>query len=306
MDKMSNCIADFISDSKDNIDILANFISASKDNIDAIADFIMNETPRGFDTEPTLNLAAHLETMRDSWKVSLNAYYGQKFENFRIKLEFIALEWGKPAKPFDSPNIPQIAMWLKMIDPELVATIFNKYLLPKNAVHPFQWFDKEKSAAACLADFEACLYCTTLFYIIWHSAAVRNVAACPAGLVLHMAEVSLTLSEAAWFIFGTSITNITSKALLGSQKARKSGAKALRGVVFDGICAKKPDWFRRYGVSMVSIAKDLIRETRIDRTPKQVTKYIRDGLSRGDFADTGLEEVLREIYCKTSKKGNLL
>lgn len=307
MDKISNSIADLISNGKDNTDAIADFISDSKDNIDAIADFILNETPQGFDAQPTLkNQTAHLEMMRDSMKSTLGNYCDGMAEVSRNAKEFIALERGGPAKPCDNSNSLREAVMEIMTDPGLVAETFHKYLLPEDTVLPLLWVDKEGSVTGGVIEFENCLFCIAAFYAVWHSAAVRKGFACPAGLVLQMAEVSLTLSQGAWYMIGVCRKDISIKALLGSQKTRKRRAKAVRGVVFDAICAKKPGWFRRYGVSMGSVAKDLIRETKIDRTPKQVIKYIRDGLSRGDFADTGLEEVLREIYCKILKKGNLL
>lgn len=233
----------------------------------------------------------HLRRMRDFWQDTSDAYKFQSAELFELREQFIALS-GERANNDDAGDLAETIL----NEDNLIETL-KKYLLAENAELP---------ALSNFIEFRICIFCMLLFYTIWAAEVESGYAEYPPALGYHMAAVSFDLARVSWLTIGNHRHAMRYKAVLESQKTRKAAAKDHEKTLLEAICAKKPAWFKRYGVSMTSIALDLIRETGIHRTPKQVSKYIRDGLSRGGFANTGLEKVLKEIYCKIPKKGNSL
>lgn len=224
----------------------------------------------------------HLRRMRDFWQDTSDAYKFQSAELFELREQFIALS-GERANNDDAGDLAETIL----IEDNLIETL-KKYLLAEDAELP----------AISNFEFQICIDCMFIFYAIWAETVESGCAEYPPALGYHMTAVSFDLARAAWLIMGNHKNAMRHKSILASQKTRKAAAKDNEKSLFEAICKKKPVWFTRYGASMTSIALDLIKETGIDRTPKQVVKYIRDGLSRGDFANTGLVEVMKEIYCK--------
>ncbi|MFA7012300.1 MAG: hypothetical protein WC202_05025 [Desulfobacterales bacterium] len=244
----------------------------------------------------------HLRKMRDFWTDTLTAFNTQNLELFELREQFIALAGERATDPGNDDDAGDLAETI-FNDGNLIETL--KYLLAENAEPPTPKIDGNGHVINFI-EFQICIDCMFIFYAIWAETVESGCAEYPPALGYHMAAVSFDLARAAWLIMGNHKNAMRYKSVLESQKTRKAAAKDNEKSLFEAICKKKPVWFTRYGASMTSIALDLIKETGIDRTPKQVVKYIRDGLSRGGFANTGLEEALREIYCKIPKKGNSL